>query len=117
MHTVAIVPPPEDSPDAPVGVLTGSEDGFVLRAAVRGAGALAAFSDPAEVGAHVGGAAVRAIALVPDVPGGGLTLPPGPRNRTRDLSPAAVVHPAHGGRQGGAPGVAGLVGARGLSAR
>ena len=78
MHTVAIVPPPEDSPDAPVGVLTGSEDGFVLRAAVRGAGALAAFSDPAEVGAHVGGAAVRAIALVPDVPGGGLTLPPGP---------------------------------------
>ena len=78
MHTVAIVPPPEDSPDAPAGVLTGSEDGFVLRATVRGAGALAAFSDPAEVGAHVGGAAVRAIALVPDVPGGGLMLPPGP---------------------------------------
>ena len=78
MHTVAIVPPPEDSPDAPAGVLTGSEDGFVLRATVRGAGALAVFSDPAEVGAHVGGAAVRAIALVPDVPGGGLMLPPGP---------------------------------------
>ena len=78
MHTVAIVPPPDDSPGAPAGVLTGSEDGFVLRAAVRGAGALAAFSDPAEVGAHVGGAAVRAISLVPDVPGGGLALPPGP---------------------------------------
>jgi hypothetical protein len=69
------VPPADDSPDAPAGVLTGSEDGFVLRAAARGDGA-GAFFDPAEVGAHVGGAAVRAIALVPDVPGGGLDVPP-----------------------------------------
>jgi WD repeat-containing protein 6 len=75
VHTVAIVPPADDSPDAPAGVLTGSEDGFVLRAAARGDGA-GAFFDPAEVGAHVGGAAVRAIALVPDVPGGGLDVPP-----------------------------------------
>ena len=75
MHTVAIVPPPDDSPDAPAGVLTGSEDGFVLRAAARGDG-VGAFFDPAEVGAHVGGAAVRAIALIPDVPGGGLDVPP-----------------------------------------
>ena len=75
MHTVAIVPPPDDSPDAPAGVLTGSEDGFVLRAAARGDG-VGTFFDPAEVGAHVGGAAVRAIALIPDVPGGGLDVPP-----------------------------------------
>ena len=34
MHTVAIVPP-EDSPDAPAGVLTGSGDGFVLRGCAR----------------------------------------------------------------------------------
>ena len=47
----------------------------MLRAAARGDGA-GAFFDPAEVGAHVGGAAVRAIALVPDVPGGGLDVPP-----------------------------------------
>lgn len=76
MHTVAIVPPPDDSPDAPAGVLTGSEDGFVLRAAAREELGVGAFFDPAEVGAHVGGAAVRAIALIPDVPGGGLDVPP-----------------------------------------
>ena len=91
MHTVAIVPPPDDSPGAPAGVLTGSEDGFVLRAAARGDG-LGDFFDPAEVGAHVGGAAVRAIALVPDVPGGGLKLPPAsepaePSAASRQTSP------------------------------
>ena len=85
VHAVAIVPPPDDSPGAPAGVLTGSEDGFVLRAAVRGDGA-GDFFDPAEVGAHVGGAAVRAIALVPDVPGGGLKLPPSPES--------GALHPA-----------------------
>ena len=67
MHTVAIVPP--RTAGRARGVLTGSEMGSC--AAVRGAGALAAFSDSAEVGAHIGGAAVRAIALVPDLPGGG----------------------------------------------
>ena len=92
VHTVAIVPPADDSPDAPAGVLTGSEDGFVLRAAARGDGA-GAFFDPAEVGAHVGGAAVRAIALVPDVPGGGLDVPPASEPPGSSSSPGPPPSP------------------------
>lgn len=61
MHTVAVVPPPTNAPNAPVGLLTGSEDGFVLRHVLGGDGVP---RDPVEVGAHVGGAAVRAVTLV-----------------------------------------------------
>ena len=57
-----------------MGVLTGSEDGSVLRATYE---RVAGVSDrrlrkSAEAGSHAGGTAVRAVALVPERPGGGL---------------------------------------------
>ena len=71
IHTVAIVPPPSDAPDAPVGVLTGSEDGSVLRASYERVPGVSdrRLRKSAEAGTHAGGTAVRAVALVPERPG------------------------------------------------
>ena len=66
---MAIVPPPTGDPDAPLGVLTGSEDGTVLRAVYTRERVA---RSPGEVGQHFAGAGVRAMRVVPERPGGGL---------------------------------------------
>ena len=66
---MAIVPPPTGDPDAPLGVLTGSEDGTVLRAVYTRERVA---RSPGEVGQHFAGAGVRAVRVVPERPGGGL---------------------------------------------
>ena len=66
---MAIVPPPTGDPDAPLGVLTGSEDGTVLRAVYTRERVA---RSPGEVGQHFAGAGVRAMRVVSERPGGGL---------------------------------------------
>ena len=57
-----------------MGVLTGSEDGSVLRASYERVSGVSdrRLRKSAEAGSHAGGTAVRAVALVPERPGGGL---------------------------------------------
>jgi len=70
-----------------VGVLTGSEDGSVLRASYERVPGISdrRLRKSAEAGTHAGGTAVRAVALVPERPGGGLGA-----DRPRDV-PASYI--------------------------
>ena len=70
-----------------MGVLTGSEDGSVLRASYERVPGISdrRLRKSAEAGTHAGGTAVRAVALVPERPGGGLGA-----DRPRDV-PASYI--------------------------
>ena len=70
-----------------MGVLTGSEDGSVLRASYERVPGVSdrRLRKSAEAGTHAGGTAVRAVALVPERPGGGLGA-----DRPRDV-PASYI--------------------------